>query len=273
MPLEDHAGDIARKACAMSHVSTSRAAAAARISEADLAAFEETGRGVPKINYAALAKTAGLDPKKFTAIANGWLPSPQDLGPWSELRVFSTAGEGLAVNCYLAWDVGTRDAVLFDTGLDARPVLDTIASEGLFLRHIFITHSHWDHVEALPGFRAAFPEARLHSSSKNAPVDQQNQPAEIIHLGGRCITHRRTPGHAEDGVTYLIGNWPADAPQVAVVGDAIFAGSMGNGNGAWDLARQKVREQILSLPAETLICPGHGPLTTVAEEQAHNPFF
>ena len=54
---------------------------------------------------------------------------------------------------------------------------------------------------------------------------------------------------------------------------ALFAGSMGNGNGAWDLARQTVREQILTLPAETLLCPGHGPLTTVAEEKAHNPFF
>jgi glyoxylase-like metal-dependent hydrolase (beta-lactamase superfamily II) len=48
---------------------------------------------------------------------------------------------------------------------------------------------------------------------------------------------------------------------------------MGNGNGAWDLARHKIREEILSLPPETLICPGHGPLTTVAEEMEHNPFF
>ena len=48
---------------------------------------------------------------------------------------------------------------------------------------------------------------------------------------------------------------------------------MGNGNGAWELAKKNVREQILSLPAETLICPGHGPLTSVAEEKAHNPFF
>jgi len=48
---------------------------------------------------------------------------------------------------------------------------------------------------------------------------------------------------------------------------------MGTGNQSWELARQKVREQILSLPPDTLICPGHGPLTTVAEEKAHNPFF
>jgi glyoxylase-like metal-dependent hydrolase (beta-lactamase superfamily II) len=74
-------------------------------------------------------------------------------------------------------------------------------------------------------------------------------------------------------VTYLVGNWPGDTPPVAVVGDAIFAGSIGRGNQSWELARQKVREEILSLPAETLICPGHGPLTTVGEEKEYNPFF
>ena len=67
--------------------------------------------------------------------------------------------------------------------------------------------------------------------------------------------------------------WPEDAPHVAIVGDALFAGSIGRGNQSWELARQKVREQIFSLPPDTLLCPGHGPLTTVAEEKAHNPFF
>jgi glyoxylase-like metal-dependent hydrolase (beta-lactamase superfamily II) len=173
----------------------------------------------------------------------------------------------------LIWDPATRDAALFDTGLDAQPVLDVIAAEGLALRHIFITHSHWDHVEALPKFRAAFPEAQLHSSSKNAPANQRNQAGESVVLGQLKISHRETPGHAEDGVTYLISGWPKNTPTVAVVGDTIFAGSMGNGNGAWELAKQKVRAEILSLPGETLICPGHGPLTTVAEEKAHNPFY
>ena len=70
------------------------------------------------------------------------------------------------------------------------------------------------------------------------------RPREIVHLGGLRVTYRETPGHAEDGVTYIIGNWQEDAPHVAIVGDAIFAGSIGRGNQSWDLARQKVREQI-----------------------------
>ena len=274
MQLEDHLGDIVRKARAMSGVTAAAAAAVAGLSETELAALEETGAlAGGQIHLAALGKLVGLQPQKLEAIARGWLPSPKDLSAWRELRVFTTAGEGLTVNCYLVWDEVTRDAALFDTGLDAQPVLECLAENRLMLRHVFITHSHWDHVDALPKFRAAWPKARVHSGSRSAPVDQRNKPSEIVHLGGLRVTHRETPGHADDGVTYLVGNWQEDAPHVAIVGDTIFAGSMGNGNGQWKLARQKIREQILSLPAATLLCPGHGPLTTVAEEKEHNPFF
>ncbi len=274
MQLEDHLGDIIGKARAMSGVAAGPAAQAAGLDEAAFAKLEETGdpAGRP-IHFEALAKLIGLHPAKLAGIAAGWLPAAPDLSQWHELRVFASTGEGLTVNCFLAWDEVSREAALFDTGLAAQPVLDCLTENGLTLRHIFITHSHWDHVEALPKFREAWPKARVHAGSKSAPVEQRNKSSEILHLGGLRVTHRETPGHAEDGVTYLIGNWQEDAPHVAVVGDAIFAGSMGRGNPDYSLARQKVREQILTLPPATLICPGHGPLTTVAQEQAHNPFF
>lgn len=273
MQLEDHSGDIVRKARDMSKVSVAVAAAAAGVLDAELSAFEATGQTAKKINFSALAKVIGLDAQKLEGIVGGWLPAAVDLSQWRELRVVTTRTDDFAVNCFLVWDEVTRDAALFDTGLDATPVIECIAAEQLTLRHIFITHSHYDHIEALPALRQAFPKIRVHSGSKNAPVDQRNKVAEIIHLGGLRVTHRETPGHAEDGVTYLVGNWQEDAPHVAIVGDAIFAGSMGGGNGAWELAGRKVREQILTLPPATLICPGHGPLTTVGEEKAHNPFF
>jgi glyoxylase-like metal-dependent hydrolase (beta-lactamase superfamily II) len=271
--LEDHVGDIICKARAMSNVSTAAAAKTAGISEAELSKLEESGQTGKRPDVAALARLVGLNPAKLEGLAHGWLPGEKDLSVWHELRAFTTAADAMAVNCYLVWDEVTRDAALFDTGFDAKPILDCIAENQLVLRHIFITHSHYDHVEALPKIREAWPKVRLHSGSKNAPVDQRNKPSEIVHLGGLRITHRETPGHAEDGVTYIVGNWQEDAPHVAIVGDAIFAGSIGRGNQSWDLARQKVREQILSLPPGTLICPGHGPLTTVAEEKEHNPFF
>lgn len=273
MQLEDHLGDIIRKIRKANNVSVPAAAAAAGLSEAGLTALEDSGETSAKVNFPALAGLIGLDGKKLEGIANGYLPASKDLSIWRELRMFTTPADGFTVNYFLVWDEVTRDAALFDTGVDAQPALACLAAEKLELRHIFITHSHWDHVDALPKFREAFPKVKIHSGSKNAPVDQRNKNAEIVHLGGLRIAHRETPGHADDGVTYLVGNWQEDAPHVAIVGDTIFAGSMGNGNGKWELARQKIREQILSLPPDTLICPGHGPLTTVAEEKANNPFF
>jgi len=173
----------------------------------------------------------------------------------------------------LVWDEATREAALFDTGFDAAPIFQLIDEHQLQLRHLFITHTHEDHVAELGAIRARFPKAKLHSSSKHAPVDQRNRANDFIHLGSLRITNRATPGHAEDGVTYIVGNFPEDAPSAAFVGDAIFAGSMGGAKDCADLAKQKIREQIFSLPADTILCPGHGPLTTVAQERENNPFF
>ena len=271
--LEDHLGDIVRKARKMTGVSAASAANAAAISELELATLEDSGQCAAKINFPALTAHIGLDAKKLQAIANGWLPAADDLQRWQHLRVFTTAGDGLTVNCWLAWDAATREAALFDTGIDAQPVLACLAENKLELRHIFITHSHWDHIDALPKVRAAFPAAQVHSAIKAAPKSQQLQPGEVFSLGNLQISHRETPGHADDGVTYFIAGWPGNPPRVAIVGDTILAGSMCNGNGQWELARKKIREEILTQPDTTLLCPGHGPVTTVAQEKIHNPFF
>jgi glyoxylase-like metal-dependent hydrolase (beta-lactamase superfamily II) len=63
------------------------------------------------------------------------------------------------------------------------------------------------------------------------------------------------------------------ARRIAIVGDSLFAGSMGGGNVSYRDALQNNLGKILTLPDETIICPGHGPMTTVGEEKEHNPFF
>lgn len=273
MSLEDHPGDIIRKGRKAANVSEEAAAKAAGLTEAELTALEESGKSAKKPNFSALAPLIGLAPVKLEGIANGWKPAEKDLGVWRELRCITTEQGGTAVNNYLVWDEVSRDAALFDTGWNAAPAIALIEENGLQLRHIFLTHTHTDHIAGLTGLREKFPKAHVHTSSKSAPPQQRNRANDFTHLGSLRITNRDTPGHAEDGVTYIVGTWPEDAPHVAIVGDAIFAGSIGTGFQSWDLARQKIREQIFSLPPETLLCPGHGPLTTVAEEKAHNPFF
>ena len=273
MTLEDHLGDILSKARQAANVPSAGAALAAGVNESEYATLEETGQCPQRPAFAPLARLLGLHPGKLEGIAKGWLPPAIDVRRWRELRQITTRGDSYSVNCYLIWDEGTREAALFDTGFAARPVFDLIEQYRLQLNHLFITHTHHDHISALGPIRERFSKVKLHSSSKNAPVDQRNRPNDSVELGDLRITNRDTPGHAEDGVTYVIANFPGNAPAVAVVGDALFAGSMGGARELADLAKQKIREQIFTLPSETLICPGHGPLTTVEQEKAHNPFF
>lgn len=273
MTLEDSLGDILRKARTSTQVSVESAAQAADLSVADYTAMEETGQAAAGADFGTLASLLTLDGTKLDRVARGWLPQPANLDTWRELRVITTAGDGMTVNSFLVWDEATRDAALFDTGFDATPIFALLDANQLQLRHIFITHSHGDHVAALGPIREQFPRARVHSGSPNAPVDQRVKSNEFVQLGNLRITNRDTPGHAMDGITFIVGNWPEDAPHVAIVGDAIFAGSMGGARDQLALARSKVREQILSLPDATLICPGHGPVTTVGQEKANNPWF
>jgi glyoxylase-like metal-dependent hydrolase (beta-lactamase superfamily II) len=270
--LEDHVGDVVRKGRLHAGVAVEAAAAAAGLPVDEYEAFEANGKATRPCQFGPLAALLGLNPAKLERIAAGWTPAPPDLGRWRELRVVTTTA-GMSVNAYLVWDEVTRDAAVFDTGFDAAPLIQLIEENGLLLRYLFLTHGHADHVAGLATLRARYPKARLRSSAKSAPPDQRNRPNDFLMLGSLRITNRDTPGHAEDGVTYLVGTWPEDAPHVAFVGDAIFAGSMGGAAGNAALAKEKIVQQILSLPPATLICPGHGPLTTVAEEKANNPFF
>jgi glyoxylase-like metal-dependent hydrolase (beta-lactamase superfamily II) len=272
MTLEDHLGDVLRKARMMRGLSSAEVARAAGLTTAELESVEQTGACVGRLNYAALGAALGLRAAGLESVAGGWLPAQPDLGTWRELRRLSTS-DGMEVHAYLVWDEVTREAAVFDTGHDAAPIFECVQANDLNLRHLFITHSHGDHIAGQPAIQQRFPKILVHTSSTAAPIQHRNRANECVQLGSLRITHRDTPGHAIDGVTYLIGNWPEDAPHVAVVGDAIFAGSMGGAPGSGDRARQTVRDQILALPPDTLICPGHGPLTTVAQERAFNPFF
>jgi glyoxylase-like metal-dependent hydrolase (beta-lactamase superfamily II) len=274
MNLEDHVGDIISKARRAVDIPVAEGARAAGLSDTQLADLEESGQTPGSINWEALARVLVLDAQKLRGIAEGWSPQETDLSRWRQLRRITTDDGGMAVNCFLIWDEATREAALFDTGWNATPILKLIQENQLQLRHLFITHTHRDHVAALTPIRESVSGVKLHSSSQHAPTDQRNRPDDLVQLGSLRIRNRDTPGHAEDGVTYVIENWPENAPSVAIVGDAIFSGSMGGALGdAAKLARQKVRDQILSLPRDTLLCPGHGPLTTVAAELTHNPFF
>ncbi len=89
-------------------------------------------------------------------------------------------------------------------------------------------------------------------------------------MGALEIEARLTSGHSAGGTTYVISG--LERP-VAIVGDSLFAGSMGGGAVSYQDALKNNLEKILTLPEETIVCPGHGPLTTVGKERKENPFF
>ena len=272
MTLEDHAGDVVGKARKGLGVSPEQVTKVGGFTAESYAKFEQDGTYDDLPDLVKIGELLDLNPGKLATIVSGWCPRAADLETNKTVRQITT-NEGMEVHCYLAWDAATHEAALFDTGWSAEPILALLQENDLGLKHLFITHTHHDHIAALTPIRSQFPEVELHSSSPNAPEQQRNQPGQVVELGSLQITSRETPGHADDGVTYVLDNFPGFAPKVAMVGDAIFAGSMGGAPNHYQLAREKVQSEILSLSAETILCPGHGPVTTVAEQLVVNPFF
>ena len=112
---------------------------------------------------------------------------------------------------------------MFDTGWNAQSAIAAIEENQLQLRHIFITHSHDDHIAGLAALREKFPKAHVHTSSKSAPPQHRNRANDFTHLGSHAYHEsRNTPATQRMAVTYIVGNWPEDAAHVAMVGDAMI---------------------------------------------------
>lgn len=265
-------GDVLRKARLMQGTTAELAAQTARMSAEDWKRLEEAGQPLPE-EWSALASLLDLDAAKLQSLANGWTPKSLDLSRWPGFQCLVSQDRGMSVNCYLVADLEAREAILMDTGFNAGPVIRALEAQSLRLVHLGVTHSHHDHIAALGDLRLRYPEVQVHTASAGAPASQRLQEGDQFGAGRWTVRWMPTPGHADDGVTYLVSGLSGEAPALAMVGDALFAGSMGGAPGKGALARARVREHILSLPGETVICPGHGPLTTVSEQWRANPFF
>jgi glyoxylase-like metal-dependent hydrolase (beta-lactamase superfamily II) len=142
-------------------------------------------------------------------------------------------------------------------------------SKELDVRAIFLTHTHGDHIFDLDRLRTG-TDAPAYVGDRE-PLDGAEPFAvgRIWHFGTLKVETRLTWGHSQGGITYVVSGLTRP---VAVVGDAVFAASMGGGMISYADALRTNKEEILTLPDETVLCPGHGPLTTVGEEKRHNPF-
>ena len=226
------------------------------------------GRREP-IAIERVAQSLGLRSESVIALANEAWSAPAIALPTTVLK-FTTPFADMTVNHYLVWDPKSLQAIAFDAGTDADPLFAALTRHKLELKKILLTHAHGDHVLELDRIRektktpAFAPEAEPVEGCEPVPN------AKRFKVGALTITALTVPGHSVGGTVYEIGG--LETP-VAVVGDVIFAGSIGGIRSRYRPALEAIRAAVLSLPAETILLPGHGPITTVAHELAHNPFF
>ena len=198
---------------------------------------------------------------------------PARVDPPEGLFCTSTPFGEMMVNSFVVWDPATpkpRDAAFFDTGADADPMLDFAKGQGLRVEKIFLTHIHGDHILDLDRVMSKTGARAFVSALEPLEGAESFAPGTTFSIGSLRVTTRRTSGHADGGITYVVEGLAAP---LAIVGDAMFAGSMGGGMVSYEEALRTNREEILTLPDETILCPGHGPLTTVGEQKRANPFF
>ena len=191
-------------------------------------------------------------------------------------------------NCYILGCPEAKQGIVIDPGIRVGEIAQAVAAESLKISAIVNTHAHIDHVAGVhkakedlgaPFFLHAGDRQILENVNVSAarfglpPVDKPSvdrwlEDGDKIELGERSLEVIHTPGHSPGGICLLVDGH-------LFSGDTLFAGSIGRtdfSGGDFETLIKSIRNRILTLPAETVIHPGHGPDTTVEMEKAYNPF-
>ena len=267
IPLEDTWIDVLHKAKRGLELSEADIALRSGLTREEVLSLFGGTLIAPHLQTVALS--LGLDPERLISLATGEY-HPGTLNLPSGMSMFTSSWGDMLVHSYLAWDTETRDAVAFDTGADASGMIDFIKDHDLALRLILLTHGHGDHLFDLDRLVEQTGATAWIGAQEDVPGIPSFSAGKEFHLGRLLIETRSTRGHAPGGITYVLKGLDLT---VAVVGDALFAGSMGGPKVSYTDCLDTNRAEILSLPPVTILCPGHGPLTKVALEGIHNPFF
>ena len=272
MSLEDEFGDVIGKARRGQGLSPSAAAAAVGVTEDALAAMESYERLPTRDEVAQFARLLSLPADRLWDIATEAWDAPAVPLQTATLRI-ACVTLPYPVHCFLV-AAADGSCLVIDTGTEAGPLLARIRETGWQVAAILITHGHGDHTGGLTEVQRATgapvyigdPDA---SAAAHVPPDAVHRIAadRQFSWGSLAAQAMLTPGHTPGSVSYLIDG-------TAFVGDTMFAGSAGGTRSpaAYQDILRSVRERLLQLPPETPVFPAHGPATTIANEQARNPF-
>ncbi len=276
IPLEDTYLDIIKKAAVGHGLGEKKIAELSQVPISKITKFFNGSYCVSTLQ--AIAPILNLDFQSLKAHAEGYSQPPKILVECL-LQYQSTftyrPNQTLSVNHYLLIDASTQTALLFDTGTDATDTLQYLKSNSLSLSAIFITHQHRDHIWALNQFTEAYPKADIYASQASNESRysfnriKANKPQKF---GSFEIVAYETTGHTEDGMSFKVTGL---SNNIMFVGDALFAHSQGGiySREAYQNALTINRSNILSQSDDTILAPGHGPLTTVSHEKQNNPFY
>ncbi|MCI0457324.1 MAG: MBL fold metallo-hydrolase [Gemmataceae bacterium] len=195
-------------------------------------------------------------------------------------------------NSYVVWRPDRPDALVIDPGLEPHLILDFLSEQGLTVAALLNTHGHLDHIAGNEALKRAFPRAPLLIGAGDAnmltdpeanlsaflgepvvspPADRLVREGDVIESAGVELEVRDLPGHSPGHVVFVYRG----APCLVFGGDTLMRGSVGRTDfpgGDAAVLFEGIWTKLFTLPPETVVYPGHGPVTTVAHEKRTNPF-
>jgi glyoxylase-like metal-dependent hydrolase (beta-lactamase superfamily II) len=195
-------------------------------------------------------------------------------------------------NTYVVWRDGAKEALVFDPGLEPELILDFLREQELTVAAILNTHGHADHIGGNTALKQAFPKApliigvndeiMLRDADANLsapfgfrivspPADRTVSEGDVVEIAGFRLEVLDIPGHSPGHVVFVY----RDKPILVFGGDVLFRDGIGRSDfpgGDGELLVRGIREKLFVLPPDTVVYPGHGPVTTTGHEKRHNPF-
>jgi hydroxyacylglutathione hydrolase len=274
-PLEDELGDVLDKAIQGCGLNESVVSQRARISPERLRSIIDYCEQPTDVELRDLAATLGLRLDGLKAVASEAYPLPDISGlPFCLHPMRMAHGIGVS-NAYLVADCSADWGILFDTGTSAENLWRSWPHKIHRVAAVFLTHYETEHCGGLAGVRQRFPDTAVFGPGGEGRPEGVVSLADgaVVNEGGFAIEVCSTPGHAAAHHCYRVK--VPNAPQgreLLVSGDLVFAGSIGGAFHCCQRLHESVQRVIAPASDQTVIAPGHGPLSTVGNERHFNPF-
>jgi glyoxylase-like metal-dependent hydrolase (beta-lactamase superfamily II) len=271
--LEDELGDVIEKAARHAAFTVEHLAAASRVEIGRIQDALDYRPELTQVELGRLAVVLGLNEVGLNALAQGAYPQAELSGlPFCVQPLHMPYGVGVA-NAYLVF-TGTDGAVLFDTGASHAELHRAWPARVQRLDAVFITHYEAEHIG---GLEVVLRETGLNGfygpTNGRWPQCEGLGEGQAVQIASLEVTAFNTPGHAAQHNCYLVRERGLPgSPALLISGDLIFAGSLGGGYFCCQRQLTNSRRILEMLPDDTIIAPGHGPLTTAGNERKFNPF-